>query len=217
MTNDRTHFVLIKREGLARDGRALSALDSAMALLGVGLWPLWEHTRNRKSIRAGAKLAVYLAGQGGQVVATAGARDVTPWSAGLAKRYPLVLDGTPEAAIHLKDVRMLSMPVQVRSRIGELSFLAGRNTSKWGVAFMGGTRAVCEQDFRVLTTPARLPGVAVCIGCGCDDMHACEEGCWWLRVDRAAQLGVCSSCAAHVSRWDAGDRTLSEESLAEEL
>ncbi len=216
MTN-RTHFVLIKREGLARDGRALSALESAKALVDGGVWPLWEHTRNRKSIGAGAKLAVYLAGHGGKVIATACARDVTPWSASLARRYPLVLDGVPGAAIHLQDVRMLPTPVQVRSRIGELSFLVGRNASKWGVAFMGGTRAVSEQDFRVLTTPARLPGVAVCIGCGCDDMHACEEGCWWLRVDREVQLGVCSSCATHVSRWDAGDRSLSEESLAEDL
>lgn len=70
---------------------------------------------------------------------------------------------------------------------------------------------------QLLTAPApvRLPGVAVCIGCGCDDMHACEEGCWWLRVDRDVQLGVCSSCEGDVARWDAGDRTLSESATAE--
>lgn len=27
--------------------------------------------------------------------------------------------------------------------------------------------------------------IATCIGCGCDDHHACGEGCYWLRVDRA--------------------------------
>jgi hypothetical protein len=35
---------------------------------------------------------------------------------------------------------------------------------------------------------------AICIGCGCDDDHACELGCAWLNVDRSAGLGVCSSC-----------------------
>lgn len=48
--------------------------------------------------------------------------------------------------------------------------------------------------------------VATCIGCGCDDLHACDLGCSWLRVDRKANLGVCSTCQRDVARWDAGDR-----------
>lgn len=52
--------------------------------------------------------------------------------------------------------------------------------------------------------------LAVCIGCGCDDDHACidafDEACHWLRVDRRAGLGVCSSCPEELKRWDAGDR-----------
>lgn len=50
--------------------------------------------------------------------------------------------------------------------------------------------------------------IAECIECGCDDLHACESGCCWLRLDRAAGLGVCSECEHRVSAWDAGDRTL---------
>jgi len=54
--------------------------------------------------------------------------------------------------------------------------------------------------------------VATCIGCGCDDGHACwnevtELPCSWLRVDRGRGLGVCSSCPEHVSRWETGDMT----------
>lgn len=52
-----------------------------------------------------------------------------------------------------------------------------------------------------------LPGVAYCIGCGCHDHRACTNGCWWLRVDYAAAVGVCSECGGHVQRWDAGERT----------
>lgn len=52
----------------------------------------------------------------------------------------------------------------------------------------------------------KVTGVAHCIGCGCHDYQACESGCWWLRVDYEAAVGVCSECKDHVARWDAGDR-----------
>ena len=57
--------------------------------------------------------------------------------------------------------------------------------------------------------------LATCIGCACDDDHACvtqrEDGEWgcrhWVRLDRDVGLGVCSICpGSDVSRWDAGDR-----------
>lgn len=57
--------------------------------------------------------------------------------------------------------------------------------------------------------------LANCIGCGCDDHHACGDGCWWLRVDYGARLGVCSSCEAFVEQWDAGDRTPHAAPIAE--
>jgi hypothetical protein len=52
----------------------------------------------------------------------------------------------------------------------------------------------------------RRASVAVCIGCGCDDNHACEGGCYWLRVDYIAGVGVCSECSGHLARWLAGER-----------
>lgn len=62
--------------------------------------------------------------------------------------------------------------------------------------------------------PEDHSGIAVCIGCGCDDLHACwddksEQPCSWLRVDRAAGLGVCSVCLNDIERWDSGDRVIS--------
>ena len=55
--------------------------------------------------------------------------------------------------------------------------------------------------------------IATCIGCGCDDYHACgneDTGrpCSWLRLDRGAGLGVCSECINDIDRWDAGDREI---------
>lgn len=57
--------------------------------------------------------------------------------------------------------------------------------------------------------------VAVCIGCGCDDNHACAARCWWLRLDREHQEGVCSECEEHVEAWDRGDRTPRAAPIAE--
>jgi hypothetical protein len=48
---------------------------------------------------------------------------------------------------------------------------------------------------------------ASCIGCGCDDFHACPDGCSWLRVDYDEGKGVCSECEEHVEAWDRGDHT----------
>lgn len=50
---------------------------------------------------------------------------------------------------------------------------------------------------------------ATCIGCGCDDDHACAAGCFWLRVDYQIGQGVCSECPSSVADWDRGNRALS--------
>lgn len=52
--------------------------------------------------------------------------------------------------------------------------------------------------------------LATCIGCGCNDNHACwdaeaNQPCSWLRVNREIGLGVCSACPEHTDRWDLGD------------
>jgi hypothetical protein len=52
--------------------------------------------------------------------------------------------------------------------------------------------------------------LATCIGCGCTDWRACVnddgESCYWLRVDAAQGVGVCSMCPEYAERWDAGNR-----------
>jgi len=37
--------------------------------------------------------------------------------------------------------------------------------------------------------------VATCVICGCNDLEACPEGCYWAELDRAAGRGLCSACA----------------------
>lgn len=47
---------------------------------------------------------------------------------------------------------------------------------------------------------------ARCIGCGCDDNHSCDGGCYWVRLDRSIRLGVCSHCEPLSQEWDNGRR-----------
>lgn len=145
------HYVVIKREGYTPRGEWLSPLESATRLLSARLWPLWQGTRNRSAIRAGDRIAVYLAGQGGStVVATARVASLGPWTPEISRNYPLDPDGTAVVVMHLDQVTMLPTPIAVRDRLQALSFINHR-TPKWGVAFMGGTRAVSAGDFAVLT------------------------------------------------------------------
>jgi len=60
----------------------------------------------------------------------------------------------------------------------------------------------------------QLIELAICIGCGCDDFHACTnpatgKPCFWLVVDRGESVGVCCGCDRYLERWNAGRRHLS--------
>lgn len=61
----------------------------------------------------------------------------------------------------------------------------------------------------------------LCIGCGCDEEHACSVlgegsiGCWWLRFEAETRRGVCSACEDQVKAWDAGERALQLELVAD--
>lgn len=146
------HYLLTKREGFNAGGRMISARQCATALLDVGVWPLWEHTRNRAAIRAGDQVAIYLAGDGSsQIMATAEVLKVGQWDRKMAATYPLMLDGTPVSVLHLHGVNVLEKSIPVRQCLNDLSFIR-KGVVKWGVAFMGGCRALTQRDFAVLTS-----------------------------------------------------------------
>lgn len=148
------NYLLIKSGGMDARGQKCSAQVSAQRLLEAKAWPLWEFTRNRKAIASGDRLAIYLAGVS-EVIATARVRSVDRWTGVHAKSYPLMPDGTPTAVLLLDEVSWLPLPVRVKDRLAKLSFI-NSETPKWGVAFMGGTRAVNDADFEALTRSASV-------------------------------------------------------------
>jgi hypothetical protein len=63
----------------------------------------------------------------------------------------------------------------------------------------------------------------ICIGCGCDEEHACPipcdgvpyPGCFWLHFDAKANAGLCSACGDLAHVWKAGKRTPQLELIAD--
>jgi hypothetical protein len=62
------------------------------------------------------------------------------------------------------------------------------------------------------------PVLCQCIGCGCDDLHACADligdPCSWLVRSESGRLGVCTQCPVALARWKAGKRHFTERALA---
>lgn len=46
----------------------------------------------------------------------------------------------------------------------------------------------------------------ICLGCGCTDSCACEEGCSWLAIDPNSGFGICSSCKQYLDQFMRGDK-----------
>ena len=60
--------------------------------------------------------------------------------------------------------------------------------------------------------------LCVCIGCGCDDEHACEDvfgdPCGWIQQSGSGKRGVCTQCPTYVTAWNKGERKLSSRAKA---
>lgn len=145
-------FVLVKLPGFSSDGSKLSARASALKLLECGYWPIFNRTRNKKLMKTGDEIAVYLGGPYNQIIiATATIASIEDWDRKHARNYPLFMDGIPEKVLNLSSATILKQPVDVIEKINELSFMP-ENKLKWGVAFMGGARRVNERDFQIITS-----------------------------------------------------------------
>lgn len=79
-TEMKNYFVLIKLPGHSSKGVKLSARLAALKLLECGYWPIFNRTRNKKIMKVGDEIAIYLGGAYNQmVVATATIGSIEQW------------------------------------------------------------------------------------------------------------------------------------------
>jgi len=64
---------------------------------------------------------------------------------------------------------------------------------------LGETGYVCGICAWMVSLGMALQAEATCRRCSCSDSAACPTGCWWVELDRAAGIGLCSNCAAEGS------------------
>ena len=41
----------------------------------------------------------------------------------------------------------------------------------------------------------------ICVNCGCSDLRACKDGCYWIDEDETSIFGICSNCEESLERF----------------
>jgi len=71
---------------------------------------------------------------------------------------------------------------------------------------------------RARSPKATKPVLCQCIGCGCDDLNACQDllgdPCGWLVKSESGRIGVCTQCPATMRTWNANKRQFTPRALA---
>ena len=152
------HYVFVKQDGYSRDRQWISAYEAARRLLDARMWVFWGSVEGAGRIKAGNRVAIYVAGNGEhsqEVIATAFVDKVVLWTGDFSSRYPLAEGGELARVVLLERIVMLDPVVDARARVAQLKSRP-RSPDKWGLYFKGGVRSVSERDFRILTGQADL-------------------------------------------------------------
>ena len=41
----------------------------------------------------------------------------------------------------------------------------------------------------------------ICVNCGCSDLRACQNGCYWIDEDETSFFGICSNCEESLEKF----------------
>ena len=155
----RNFFILVTADNFHPGGRRIEAADIAEHRLRLAKWPIYKNTRNRKIMRAGDIVLVYVGGtrrMGGEVIARAIIKEIILPKSG---EVQIDLDDamTPSAEMLLiLTVAERFRGVHLRTLIWELS-ISPKQRIGWGTALMGGARRVSERDVQILLEHVAAP------------------------------------------------------------
>jgi hypothetical protein len=133
--------------------RKVGALSICRKRLSQKMWPIYKHTRNRVSLLPGARCLIYIGGSGDlaqHVIAEAHiARVADNCVRSVSIDDSSLLVDTPASILHFSKVIEFNTPVNVKTLLGDLSFIP-ENRGKWGSALQGGCRRIEKSDYLVL-------------------------------------------------------------------
>lgn len=138
-------FLLVTTDSVAFDGKRRTALDAARHRIARAAWPLYSRTACRSRIGVGTRVAIYVGGRTGQIIAIATVAGVTTSSTRRASNEPTASEAVSHV-LALEHIQMLEPPVDFRSQLPFLE-MRPRNLSKWGVILMGGVRGIGRADW----------------------------------------------------------------------
>lgn len=106
--------------------------------IACGEWPIFQHTPNRKKLKAGDRVIFYLAGEHGRKFVG----NCTLNSALKEKENGL------DSSVCLSDIMVWKMHVDVHDVLEDLDFIYKKNI--WGCYFQGGVLTISEKDHRLI-------------------------------------------------------------------
>jgi hypothetical protein len=152
------HFIFIVTDTENISGKRTSANDICSSRMSKKMWPLFERTYHRKTIKKGDVCIFYIGGYKDNcqhVVAIGNIESSVPWTKKIGLiDHEDVLSGHPYTVLNLTNINILSKPVNIKNLLGELSFIPP-NKAKWGLALQGGVRKIIQTDFEIIINSAK--------------------------------------------------------------
>jgi len=151
-----SHFLMIVTDGAAKH----SAFDLAKRRLDQGLWPIYKGTRNRRAMRPGDILLIYLGGSKGWSQSIVASATIESIDEGGRRALPSVDSESaqtdqPFKTLRLRDIEVFREPLNIRPFVGKLTFLP--NSPKWGAVLVGGCRKMTKEDFLQIDQARKRP------------------------------------------------------------
>lgn len=149
MQENSGNFLAITQDGFDEEGRKLAAHDIIWSRLNEKLWPIYERTKNKKTILTGDLLFFYAGGKGplgGHVVAMAKLHSIIAPSRRLQKN--LHATGVIDSLIKLDEIKRIQ-PLRLKPILIREGVIKEEN-KKWGAFLMGGFTKIPQPIASVL-------------------------------------------------------------------
>lgn len=143
-------FILIASDVVDILGNELTGVGAALQRMKGKIWPLYQGTKNCKTIRVGDRCVFYVAGVGAGAQSFLGEAKVAGYLGlnDLKALLPiLAAEQYPASVLLFDEVELYQSEKSIRPILTKLSFIP-ENKTKWGSAFQGGCRLISPEDYK---------------------------------------------------------------------